>query len=160
MSFNKKFLSPIFITLLSLALLLPLLQKPEVLVFAQESSLADGHNVLTPVVTISPEKIKNLLMPNAFQGDLSLTPLILNSILNKVVIILLIASSVIFFFMVIVSGIRWMTAGGDKEKITGAKQQLTSAAIGLTITLLVFTIANLIKLLFGVNLLQFTIPTL
>jgi len=183
MLFNKKFLQPIFMTLLSLVLLSSFLQESKTLVFAQEFSFPTATPMPTTVPTptavpeylpvptvhystpipttfVPPGKIKNSLVPNIFQGDISLTPLILNSVLNKIVIILLIASSVIFFFMVITGGIRWMTASGDKEKIAGAKQQLTSAAIGLAITLLIFTIANLIKLLFGVNLLQFTIPKL
>jgi len=170
-------------TLLTLTLLSSFLQGSKALVFAQEFSFPTAtpmpttvptptavpeylpvptvhYEAPTPTTFIPPGKIKNSLVPPFFQGDISLTPSILNSVLNKIVIILLIVSSVIFFFMVITGGIRWMTAGGDKEKIAGAKQQLTSAAIGLVITLLIFTIANLIKLLFGVNLLQFTIPKL
>jgi len=160
MVFNKKFPQLIFIALLALVLLPSFLQGSKAFVFAQDDYWVTIIPSPIPTSAIIPGKIKNLLVPDIFQGDISLMPLTLNNILNKIVIILLIVSSITFFFIIIIGGIRWMTAGGDKEKIAGAKQQLTSAAIGLAITLLVFTIANLIKLLFGINLLQFNIPTL
>ena len=106
----------------------------------------------TGKIDIKPDK--------GIPGAANLPKITIGSIVSGSVAIILIVAALVFFFMLVIGGIRWMTAGGDKEKIAGAKQQLTSAAIGLAITLLVFTIANLIKLLFGINLLQFNIPTL
>ncbi|MBU1130886.1 pilin [Patescibacteria group bacterium] len=40
----------------------------------------------------------------------------------------------IFFILIIFSGIQWMTAGGNEEKITKARARMTNAAIGLAIT--------------------------
>ena len=150
MVFSKKSLRLIFITLLVMTSLLSCLWGPKAIVFAQPSAPP----------TVPPGRIKNSLAPDILQGGINFVPLVINILLNKTVVVLLTISSLIFFFMIIGGGIRWMTTGGDKEKIAGAKQQLTSAAIGLAITLSVFVIINLIELLFDVDLLQFTIPKL
>lgn len=42
--------------------------------------------------------------------------------------------------MIIVGGFKWMTAGGDEEKIESAKKLLTAAVIGLVIVLLAWAI--------------------
>lgn len=40
---------------------------------------------------------------------------------------------VIFLFFVVYSGIQWMTAGGNEERITKARSRLTRAGVGLII---------------------------
>lgn len=58
------------------------------------------------------------------------------------------------FFLVrlIVAGFTMVTAIGDSAKIEGAKQTLTHAFIGLTITLSVFFIAQILKRVLGLNI--------
>ncbi len=46
----------------------------------------------------------------------------------------------IFFILVIVSGIQWMTAGGNEEKVTKARTRLVQASIGLAITVAAYFI--------------------
>ena len=43
---------------------------------------------------------------------------------------------VIFLILVIVSGIQWMTSGGNTDKINKARQRLINSVIGLGIVLL------------------------
>jgi amino acid transporter len=40
---------------------------------------------------------------------------------------------IIFIILIIFAGYNWLTAGGDEEKVTKAKQTLTRAVIGLII---------------------------
>lgn len=42
--------------------------------------------------------------------------------------------------MIIIGGFRWMTAGGNEEKVEAAKKILTAAIIGLIIVLLAWAI--------------------
>ncbi|HEX8932101.1 MAG TPA: hypothetical protein VF810_03025, partial [Patescibacteria group bacterium] len=61
------------------------------------------------------------------------------------------------FFLVIyitIAGIQWITAGGDKQKLSAARGRLTWAIIGLVIILSSFFIINIVGYLFKVNLLK------
>lgn len=46
----------------------------------------------------------------------------------------------VFFALTVYAGILWMTASGNEEKITTAKDILVAAAIGLFITMSAYTI--------------------
>lgn len=63
----------------------------------------------------------------------------------------LIAAVVIFFFMFIVGGIKWITAGGDKEAVGSAQKILTSAIIGLVILFSAWAIKSLVYNFFGLG---------
>ena len=82
------------------------------------------------------------------------------SIISGAIQLILIVAALIFFFLLIVGGIRWMTAGGDKEKAGAARGQLTSALIGLAIVFAAWAIIRLIEVLFGVSIISgFEIPS-
>lgn len=68
--------------------------------------------------------------------------------------------SLVFFFMFIIGGIKWITSGGDKTHLESAQKQLTHALIGLAILFSIFAIIQLIEYIFGVSLLNLTLPTL
>ena len=46
----------------------------------------------------------------------------------------------IFFILIIYSGIQWMTAGGNEDKVTKARTRLINAAVGLAITIAAYFI--------------------
>lgn len=71
-----------------------------------------------------------------------------------------IIGTVIFFFMLLFGGIQWISSGGDKGKIEGAKGKISSAIIGLIVLFAVFVIIQLVGLFFKVNLLQLNLPTI
>ena len=82
------------------------------------------------------------------------------SIISGAIQLILIVAALIFFFLLIVGGIRWMTAGGDKEKAGAARGQLTSALVGLAIVFAAWAIIRLIEVLFGVSIISgFEIPS-
>jgi len=105
-------------------------------------------------IDINPDKI------SGFGGDglKTLGSITISSLVSGAIALILIASALVFFFMLIVGGIKWMMAGGDKEKAGEARGQLTSALIGLMIILAAWAITALIKTLFGVDILSLTIP--
>lgn len=58
---------------------------------------------------------------------------------------LLLGAAIIFaLFYVIYGGIKWMTSGGDQEKLAGARQTIIFAVIGLAIAALSFTIISVL----------------
>jgi cbb3-type cytochrome oxidase subunit 3 len=81
-------------------------------------------------------------------------------LLTLLIRLVYIIGGVYFFAMFLLGGIRWIYSAGDKGKLETAQKQITSALMGLAILLLSFAIIELIKNLFGFNLLQFTLPTL
>ena len=65
---------------------------------------------------------------------------------------LLVIGVVVFVFMLLWGGIEWITAGGDKGKLEGAKQRLTNALIGIVVVLGFFAILSLVECFFGLGL--------
>jgi len=53
---------------------------------------------------------------------------------GQIVRLLLSFVGAIFFIFIIASGIQWLTAGGNEEKVTKARTRITNATIGLAIT--------------------------
>jgi len=83
----------------------------------------------------------------------------IEKIISGTITLVFIGASLVFFFMLAVGGIKWMMAGGDKEKAGEARGQLTSALIGLVVIFLAWAISKLLETIFGVNILEgFTIP--
>jgi len=65
-------------------------------------------------------------------------------IIGKVVATVLAFVSSIFMMMIVFSGLQWMTAGGNEEKITKARGRLMSSIIGVGITAAAYFITWLI----------------
>lgn len=64
--------------------------------------------------------------------------------------------SVLTLIFIIISGIKWITAGGDKTKIQSARGTLTYAIIGFILALLSFFIVTFIsKMVIGESILDF-----
>ncbi len=83
----------------------------------------------------------------------------IQALISGLISLVFIVASLVFFFMLVTGGIKWMMAGGDKEKVGGARSQLTSALIGLIVIFLSWAISQLLRTLFGVDILgEFTIP--
>ncbi|OIP57184.1 MAG: hypothetical protein COX79_04120 [Candidatus Levybacteria bacterium CG_4_10_14_0_2_um_filter_36_16] len=77
-------------------------------------------------------------------------PIVLQNIINFLVIF----AGVIAVFFIVFSGIRFVTSGGDPEKIASARKILTYAIIGFIIVVFSFVILNLIAKTTGVTQLE------
>lgn len=80
-------------------------------------------------------------------------------IISGAITLVLIVAGVIFFFMLIIGGLRWILSGGDKAQTESARSQITAALVGLVIVFAAFAIATLVNSLFGINIMNFTLPT-
>ncbi|MBI4029511.1 MAG: hypothetical protein HY376_04070 [Candidatus Blackburnbacteria bacterium] len=83
--------------------------------------------------------------------------LTIGAIVSTAIKILVVVAAVLFFFWLVLGGIKWITSGGDKNKTEEARQQITSALVGLVVVFSAWAIAQLIKILFDVDLFNLTI---
>ena len=100
--------------------------------------------ILTPLVsqgvTVTPQPNQT----NAFressgfaasQGEAGLATIIAGGI--QIVLSLL---GILFIILMIISGFKWMTAGGNEEQVTKARKNITSAIFGLFIILAAYAV--------------------
>lgn len=104
-------------------------------------SLAANSAFAAVNVEVIPNAAGNIGLGNASPEDLAV------SIINWILGILALVAVV----MILVGGFKWMTAGGNEEKVEGAKKLLIAAIIGLVIILAawgisVYAIQNLLNL--------------
>ena len=72
----------------------------------------------------------------------------------------LVIGALIFLFILIIGAIQWMTSGGDKASLEGAKGKISNAFIGLVILFATFAIMLLIENFFGIKILSLDIGPL
>ena len=87
-----------------------------------------------------------------------LSNITINAILVFAINGVLIASGIVAFFFLLWGGMQWILAGGDKEGTDKARKRITAALIGLAIVFSAYALAILVKSVFGVDILKFTIP--
>jgi len=92
--------------------------------------------------------------------DINDAPKILGRALSAIFTFLIIVASLWFFISFLIGGIQWIGSGGDSKQIETARSRLTQAIIGIVIVLSVFAFAGLLKTLFGIDLLTFSLPTI
>jgi len=117
----------------------------------------DKVNNLVALSAVYAADEKVAITPPPGAGNLA--HITVTSLIGGAITLVFIVATLIFFFMLVTGGIKWMMAGGDKEKTADARGQLTSALIGLIVIFLAWAISALLKTLFGVDILGgFDIP--
>jgi hypothetical protein len=81
------------------------------------------------------------------------------SIVSGFILLVLIIAALVFFFMLVWGGIKYITSGGDKAQTETARNQITSALIGLVIVFAAWAIINLINIFFGIDIFSLNIPS-
>jgi hypothetical protein len=64
---------------------------------------------------------------------------------------------IVFFFVLIIGAIQWISSGGDKQALEGARGKISNALIGLVILFATFAIIKLIETFFGFSILTLDI---
>ena len=67
-----------------------------------------------------------------------------NTLIQTIINILLFVLGAIAVIMIVVGGIRYTTSNGDSSAITGAKNTILYAVVGLVIALLAYAIVNFV----------------
>jgi hypothetical protein len=67
---------------------------------------------------------------------------------------LVVAGGIAFLIYFLMGGLEWITAGGDKDKISGAQKKITGGLVGLALLVTSFALISLIGTFFGIDLLN------
>lgn len=98
-----------------------------------------------------PEGIYNPILPWTWgETGASIVAILIGKFLNLAFMI----GGLVLLVMIIISGIQWMTAGGDKQAVSAARGRLTSAIIGFVILASAYAIISLIGDILQVSFLQ------
>jgi hypothetical protein len=84
----------------------------------------------------------------------------IGTIVQGVVTILLIIAVVISMFYLVFGGIKWVTSGGDKQKVESARNHIIAAIVGLVIAFLAYFILTVILSIFGLSISNIKLPKL
>lgn len=84
----------------------------------------------------------------------------IGGIISWAVTAIVVVAGLIFFFMLVIGGLRWVLSGGDKAATESARGQITAALIGLVIIFSAWAIAKLVEVVFGVSILNVSIPAI
>jgi heme/copper-type cytochrome/quinol oxidase subunit 2 len=68
----------------------------------------------------------------------------INTAISRIITTVLSFLGVIFLVLIIVAGYQWMTAGGNEEQVTKAREKLKNSIIGLVIVLAAYAITMLV----------------
>lgn len=91
----------------------------------------------------------------------SLTNITPGSLVSGAISLILLIVALVFFFMLVWGGLKWVMSEGEQKAVEGARNQITSALIGLAIVFAAWAILKLIQIVFGIDILgNLTIPTM
>lgn len=84
----------------------------------------------------------------------------LGTIIGNLIGIVMIFAAILVLVFLIIGAFSWITSGGDKEKVAGARETILHALIGLVILSVAFIIARVAGDIVGIDLLNLKIPGL
>jgi len=121
--------------------------------------LAVSLFLVNPVATLAqtePGGDINLAPQGNFEGLINISA---GSLVSGGIKLILVVAALLFFFMLVIGGIQWIVSGGDKSGSENARKRITSALVGLAIVFAAWAIITLVKTLFGVDIINLTIPS-
>ncbi|MBU4257169.1 pilin [Patescibacteria group bacterium] len=104
---------------------------------------------LTQSIVLAADSDKYGLEATAGAAQLSTKDKDISLTIGKVVGAGLAFIGVIFFLLIIYGGLLWMTARGNEQQVTKAKDLIISAVIGLVIVLSAYAITKYVGGIFG-----------
>ena len=134
-------------------------------ILAITSSSITALLILAPqVMAATPSSLDPCASHNATDGVLKAAcagkGLSLGAVVGFIIGAAFIIAVLIALFFLVWGGIKWITSGGDKSGVEGARNQIIAAVIGLIVVFLSFFILNLVLGLFGLDLFSLKLPTL
>ncbi len=84
-----------------------------------------------------------------------------STLVSNVLSYLFVFAAIMALIFLIWGGIKWITSGGDKAKVEGARSTIIGSIIGLIVVFASYLIINLVlSSLFGIQLNQLSLPSL
>jgi amino acid transporter len=111
--------------------------------------LANAASALADV-NISPGTPTQGINPNAN----------VSVVITNILTIIFMVSILLVLFFLIIGAFKWITSGGEKEKIKEARETIVNALIGLAILALAFLIVNIIGGILNINIHNLNLPSL
>jgi hypothetical protein len=78
----------------------------------------------------------------------------IETVVSRGIGMLTLASGLFFIFYFVTAGLDWISAAGEKAKITKARDKMTQSAIGLAVVIISYSVIGLIGTLFGLDILH------
>lgn len=78
----------------------------------------------------------------------------LGSLLSNLITTISVVGSLAFVIYFTIGGLKWITAGGDKAKVSEAQTQMTQAAIGLIAMVSSYFIIGIVGAVLGIDILR------
>jgi len=110
------------------------------MVFAAETGTTDKNKQVKDAITNTLTNIGKEAGYNANQSDATAFAAKVGTVINSILAVL----GVVFLALVVYSGYQWMTAGGEEEKITKARDRIIQAGIGIAIIASAYAITGVI----------------
>lgn len=107
--------------------------------------------------SVFAEDIHLTQIASNYQGLSNIT---VQGVISFIINAILIVAGLFSFLYLLWGGVQWILAGGDKEGTEKARKRITAALIGLAIVFSAYALALLVKSIFGVDILNFTIPSI
>lgn len=102
---------------------------------------------------------KNPLLKDGSLGNLSGVNFV-QKFIPAAIGLVLVVGIIFFLFMMLFGAITWITSGGEKSAIEGARGRITNAIVGIIILLSTFALLKIIESFFGINILTIDIGPL
>lgn len=81
-------------------------------------------------------------------------------LVGSIITVAFIVAALIALGFLIFGGIKWITSGGDKAGVEGARNTIVAALVGLVIVFLAYFLIQLIFTFFGLSFGNLTIPNI
>ncbi len=78
----------------------------------------------------------------------------LGTLLSNLITTLTVVGSLAFVIYFTMGGLKWITAGGDKAKVSEAQTSMTQAAIGLIVIVVSFFVIGIVGAVLGIDILN------
>ncbi len=107
-------------------------------------------------VPVPPNWMKFKFLGNGGKNSKSLTfynPDLIGELVSRLLLFAIVAAGLFFFVRLLVAGFGFLTSQGDSAKIQSASKNITNAALGLVLVFSAFFIAQMLEVLFGINIL-------
>ncbi len=105
-------------------------------------------------------QITNPVLPGSLgSGGTEAGASALGAVLGGVIGAIMILCFIIAFLYLLLGGFDWITSGGDKTKLTSARDKITNALVGLIIVGTVWAITTLVSQFIGIDFPNIPIPT-
>lgn len=100
-----------------------------------------------------------VLPPSLGSGNNEQGGTIIGNLISAIGGLLFLFAFLLTFLYLLTGGISWLTSGGDKSKLTEARDKITNALVGLVIVAAAYAIFALVGRFFGLDVKALLIPS-